>query len=111
MNFWTPEFSSWGGPADELDTSSMPWYARYDYVEVYDYNFNTRGFDFRWRDDFNSLNEDRWRVSNGWSFEQNSSRFLKNNVYVENGKLVLKMEKNDYEGLPVDNGTYVYSNW
>ena len=32
MNFWTPTFHSWGKDLDPVD---MPWYALYDYVEVF----------------------------------------------------------------------------
>ena len=35
MNFWTPTFHSWGQGFDPAD---MPWYALYDYVEVFTYN-------------------------------------------------------------------------
>lgn len=94
MNFWTPTFAGWGDNMD--DPATMPWFARYDWVEVFDYDAANDKFVWRWRDDFNTLNLDRWRVSNGWSFNQNSSLFLKPNTYVDNGKLVLKMEKNDY---------------
>lgn len=106
MNFWTPEFSPWGDNMD--DESTMPWTTRYDWVEVYDYNEANDSFSLRWKDKFDTLDLDRWRVSAGWSFEQNSSRFLESNVYVENSKLVLKMEVNGYQDLPVDNTAYVY---
>ena len=35
MNFWTPTFHAWGQGFDPAD---MPWYALYDYVEVFTYN-------------------------------------------------------------------------
>ena len=35
MNFWTPEFESWG---KGLDAKDMPWYLLFDYVETYNYN-------------------------------------------------------------------------
>jgi hypothetical protein len=63
MSFWTP-----GWAADHLeDDSSMPWYTRYEYVEVYDYkglNVETGEdeFELRFRDDFDgdSIDTDRW---------------------------------------------------
>ena len=38
MNFWTPTWNNWGGGRND---STMPWYAKYDYVEAYDYDVNT----------------------------------------------------------------------
>ena len=35
MNFWTPTFHSWGAGFNPID---MPWYALYDYVEVFTYD-------------------------------------------------------------------------
>ena len=94
MNFWTPEFSPWGDNMD--DEATMPWYTRYDWVEVYDYDAVNEDFVLRWRDNFDSLDLSRWRLSNGWSFGQNSSVFMADNSYVDAGNLVLKMEINDY---------------
>ena len=95
MNFWTPCWSPWG---DNLDDSSMPWYVEYDYVETYDYDINTKAFNLRFRDDFDgsSINTSRWYVSDNWGFQDNSSLFVKDHVYQQNGNLVLKMEKNYY---------------
>jgi len=80
MNFWTPTFSGWG---DGRNDSTMPWYTEYDYVEVYSYNWGTKGFDFAWRDDFNNswIDTSRWYVSDGWGFESNSCTFFKSQVY------------------------------
>ena len=49
MNFWTPTNHKWG---DGLDDKDMPWFALYDYVEVFSWNERTNEFDFTWRDDF-----------------------------------------------------------
>ena len=35
MNFWTPTFQGWG---DNFSDWDMPWYTRYDYVQVETYN-------------------------------------------------------------------------
>ena len=91
MNFWTPTFAGWG---DNFNDSGMPWFTRYDWVEVYRYNSNTKGFDFEWRDDFDSFDYSRWLKSDGWGFDSNSSTFFASNVYTENGNLVLKMNYN-----------------
>ena len=88
MNFWTPTFHSWGKGFDAAD---MPWYVLYDYVEVYKYNAERNEFDLDWRDDFNAFDTTRWHKASG-SFETNSSTFSPENVYTENGNLVIKME-------------------
>ena len=71
MNFWTPEFDYWGRGRND---STMPWYARYDYVEAWDYNVDTQQFSLRFRDDFDFLDESIWRATYG-GFESNSSTF------------------------------------
>ena len=88
MNFWTPTFHSWGKGFDPAD---MPWYVLYDYVEVYNYNSDSKSFDLDWRDDFNRFDQHRWHKASG-SFETNSSTFYPQNVYTDNGNLVIKME-------------------
>ena len=90
MNFWTPNWETW---ASGRDDSTMPWYTRYDYVEAYDYDVGTKEFTMRFRDDFNTLNHDIWHVVNDWTFPENSSTFMENHTYVEDGKLVFKLDK------------------
>ena len=100
MNFWTPEWEAWGGGRDD---STMPWYTHYDWVEAYDYDEATDSFDLRFRDDFDFLDNNIWRVSNNWTFEANSSRFMETHTYVHDGKLILKMdhELNDQQPNPI----------
>ena len=70
----------------------MPWYTRYDYVEAYSWDAQN-GYNLMWRDDFDTLDTARWNVANGWSYANNSSSFIRPNVYVKDGKLVLRMNK------------------
>ena len=88
MNFWTPTFHSWG---HGLDTSDMPWFLLYDYVEVHNWNHETNEFELLWRDDFDNFDDNRWHKASG-GFDANSSVFHPNNVSVKAGNLVLKME-------------------
>ena len=92
MNFWTPCWSPWN---DYFDDVAMPWYAKYDFVEVYDYDQNKKEFNLKWRDDFNTFDSKKWYASDNWGFENNSSLFMSSQVYVEDGNLVLKMDYND----------------
>merc|ERR1711974_534137 len=96
MNFWTPMWNDWGGGRND---STMPWFARYDYVEAYDWS-ETEGFTLRFRDDFDTLDYTRWRVSENWGFNDNSSLFVEEHTYVENGNLVLKMDKYKHDFMP-----------
>ena len=73
MNFWTPTWSPW---SDFFDDSEMPWYAKYDFVEIYDYDLSTKDFKLRWRDDFDHWDEKKWYTSDNWGFENNSSLFM-----------------------------------
>ena len=72
MNFWTPTFDSW---SQDFNPDDMPWYALYDYVETYTWSGSGNSFDFYWRDDFDTFDENRWVKSDGWSFDDNSSTF------------------------------------
>ena len=92
MNFWTPMWSPWN---DFFDDAEMPWYAKYDFVEVYDYDQSSKQFNLRWRDDFNTWDTKKWYASDNWGFDNNSSLFKSSQVYVEDGNLVLKMDYND----------------
>lgn len=92
MNFWTPMWSPWN---DYFDDAAMPWYAKYDFVEVYDYDHSSKSFNLRWRDDFNTWDTKKWYASDNWGFDNNSSLFMSSQVYVEDGSLVLKMDYND----------------
>lgn len=100
MNFWLPNFDKWSRGFDPVE---MPWYARYDYVEYWEYVppqdwAATAGanqwhpFKFGWRDDFDTLDLDRWYPSNDWTFNENNVTFWRDQVYTENGELVLKLE-------------------
>ena len=106
MNFWLPNFSDWNQGFDPVD---MPWYARYDYVEYWEYVpeadwATTEGankwhpFKKVWRDDFDTFDTSRWKASDDWTFGVNDVTFWASQVYTEDGALVLKMEPRD--GVP-----------
>lgn len=95
MNFWTPTFHAWGA---DMESDDMPWYLLFDYVEVYNYNADSKDFELGWRDDFNEFNQERWMKGTG-TFEANSSIFAPNNVFVKDGSLVIKMEHDDHHVL------------
>ena len=90
MNFWTPTFWSWH---DGFEADGMPWYAEYDWVEVHDYDEKSKTFTQRWKDEFNSIDYSRWEVASSGSFQQNTCEWSRDNVYTQDGHLVLKMDK------------------
>jgi hypothetical protein len=60
-------WDDWGSGRDD---STMPWYAKYDFVETYTYDQESDSFSLNWRDDFSGeLDPKRWRISDNWSFE------------------------------------------
>jgi beta-glucanase (GH16 family) len=97
MNFWTPTFDAWGQGFEPKD---MPWYCIYDYVETYTYNADTNGFDFHWKDDFNTFDSKRWHKSDATTFDHNSTTFRAEQAFTHGGNLVLKLENDDHS--PVD---------
>ena len=92
MNFWTPTFEPWNKGFNAKD---MPWYLLFDYVETYNYNHETGGFDFNWKDDFDVFDSHKWQKSDNTTFNFNNTTFRASQSYVEKGKLVLKMEPDD----------------
>ena len=99
MNFWTPTFESWG---KGLDAKDMPWYLLYDYVETYTYNHETGGFDFNWKDDFDTFDTNRWHKSDNTTFDANSTTFRASQAYVEKGNLVLRMQPDEHHDMHGD---------
>ena len=66
MNFWVPTFHSWH---KGFNPSDMPWYAQYDWVAYDEYDHNSKSFRHKWKDDFNSIDYGRWRVTDHGGFE------------------------------------------
>lgn len=91
LNFWSPTYGGWG---DNFTDEGMPWYAKFDYVEVETYNEETGEFEPHWREDFEGTrwNWSRWSKMNGWGYSSSSSDFNSDNAYLEDGCLVIKME-------------------
>jgi hypothetical protein len=114
MNFWIPNFHDWNEGFDPDD--GMPWYARYDYVEYWEYvpqaDWPTTDganqwhpFKQTWRDDFDTFDETRWVASEDWTFSVNEVTFWESQVYTEDGSLVLKLEPRDGAGTDGDDNS------
>ena len=103
INFWQPTFN-WG---EGFDESKLPIFTKYDYLEAYSYNKDTKEFEFAFRDDFNSFNHDMWYTEEGNTFNSNNCNFYGSQAYTEDGKMVLKMEKN-FHAQKNESGQHVH---
>jgi hypothetical protein len=96
MNLWASENENWTGP---WDPSIMPLDSQYDYVKCYNYtpgNGNTgtnNNFTLAWEDHFDTLDLDRWNISEFDGFGNNHCEFRSSSVEVENGYLYLQLEE------------------
>ena len=89
MNIWPPNFSIWG---DNFNPNDFPFIAQYDYVKVWSYNWDNKGFDYMWGDDFDNFDYTRWVKSNNWTFDGNKCTFSWDNVFTQNGNLNLRLD-------------------
>jgi hypothetical protein len=90
MNVWSATWSPWGDGFNP--GADFPIVAQYDYVKVWSYNYNNKGFDYMWTDDFNSFDYSRWQKSNGWTFDGNRVTFSWDNVFTMNGALNMRLD-------------------
>ena len=90
FNLWASKTASWTG---KWTPENLPIEQHIDYVRVYSYNPDTKGFEFKWQDDFEgvALDYSRWSEGN-WEMERVMYRDL--NIRVENGYAKLRL---DYE--------------
>jgi hypothetical protein len=51
-------------------------------------------FELRFKEDFDTFDTDRWRKSS-YAIGDSNAKFEPENAYIEDGKLVLKMERAD----------------
>lgn len=85
FNAWISDTPAWVG---NIDKKALPNYQYVDWVQYSSYNESTNDFTLEWRDDFNTFDKKRWKKAD-WTFEGNEVNFVHENVYIQNGKLVL----------------------
>jgi len=85
FNAWISSTPAWVG---NIDKTAMPAYQYVDWITYSSYNKATKDFTEKWRDDFNFFDKKRWKKGD-WTFEGNEVDFVEENVFIENGKLVL----------------------
>lgn len=90
FNLWASKSAGWTG---KWAPENLPIEQHIDYVRVYAYNADTKGFTLSWQDDFegDALDYSRWSEGN-WEMERVMYRDL--NIRVENGYAKLRL---DYE--------------
>ncbi|MFA9388847.1 MAG: family 16 glycosylhydrolase [Prolixibacteraceae bacterium] len=85
FNAWISSSPGWVG---SIDREALPRFQYIDWVEYYSYNDSSEDFTLEWRDDFNTFNSSRWAKAQ-WTFNGNEVDFVKENAFIEDGKLVL----------------------
>ena len=90
FNLWASKTPSWTG---KFTGEGLPVEQHIDYVRVYSYDPATKGFVFKWQDDFDgdAIDYSRWSEGN-WEMENVMYRDL--NIRVEHGLVKLRL---DYE--------------
>merc|ERR1712223_2334001 len=80
-----------------MGDAGAPYYTDVDYVEVHRYDEGTKTFLLNFRDDFDTYDQNRWASSDNKTWEGKDSTLKKENAYVKDGRVYLRMDKNsDY---------------
>jgi beta-glucanase (GH16 family) len=92
MNLWISNSISWAGTFND---TIIPVHSGYEYVKYYSYNAQKKEFKIKWTDNFDEWDSQRWAKADH-TFEENLCDFLPENVRIENGVLVLTLNKSRY---------------
>merc|ERR1712156_950868 len=77
-----------------INAGEMPFYTEVEHVKVYSYDEGE--FNLLFHDKFTSLDEvSRWGKGNNKNGQGTGSTIMANNTYVEDGRLMLKVDKAD----------------
>jgi len=74
----------------DINAGEMPFYTEIERVKVYSYDDGA--FNLLFDDKFTSLDESRWGKGNNKTWQGTGSTIMANNTYVEDGRLVLKVD-------------------
>ena len=98
MNIWNPVYTDWVG---FWNPDIIPRFSYYDYVSYSGYtpgegdNGTDSNFTFFWKDDFDSFDNNRWEKSDDHTWGGNQSLFIDDNIFFENGNLILCLTNED----------------
>ncbi|NWF90117.1 MAG: family 16 glycosylhydrolase [Ignavibacteriaceae bacterium] len=101
MDIWQPSYVNWSGQFDER---VLPVFAHYDWASYSAYtpgvgNTGTNNnFTLQWKDEFDSLDNNRWEKYTG-TFDGNNCDFVPENVVLQNGKMILCLTKENPLGF------------
>ena len=107
FNIWSSESADWVGQFDE---SKLPLFQFINWVKVYKYTpgqgENGSDFTLDWTDNFDTFDDSRWAKGN-WSFDGNRVDLTPNNIYSQDGMLILALTRKGQESfngqVPKDN--------
>jgi hypothetical protein len=91
MDIWQPSYITWSG---QLDDRVLPVFAYYDWASYSVYtpdagNIGTgNNFTLQWKDEFDSLDHNRWEKYTG-TFAGNNCDFIPENVVLQDGSMIL----------------------
>ncbi|MEW5925195.1 MAG: family 16 glycosylhydrolase [Candidatus Zixiibacteriota bacterium] len=95
MDIWQPSYIMWSG---QLDDRVLPVFAYYDWASYSAYtpdagNIGTgNNFTLQWKDEFDSLDHNRWEKYSG-TFNGNNCDFVPENVVLQEGAMILCLTK------------------
>lgn len=107
FNLWASESVDWVGPWDD---NKLPVFQFINWVKKYSYTPgqgpNGSDFTLDWTDNFDTFNSQRWSKGN-WSFGGNRVDLTPNNIYAQDGMIILALTKKGQERfdgqVPQDN--------
>jgi len=98
MNIWNPIYADWVGA---WNSDIIPRFSYYDYVSYSEYTPGEgdggtgSNFTFSWKDDFDSFDNSRWEKSDDHTWGGNQSLFIDDNIFFQNGNLILCLTNED----------------
>lgn len=100
MDVWQPSYVNWSG---QLDDRVLPVFAYYDWASYSAYTpgagttGSSNNFTLQWKDEFDSLDQNRWEKYTG-TFDGNNCDFIPENVVLQDGKMILCLTKENPVG-------------
>ncbi len=91
LNTWIPQWANWAG---DWNQDALPAFTFYDYVSYSSFtpgsgsNGTSNNFTSQWKDDFDSLNTERWEKATH-TFSGNLVDFEPQNIVFSDGNLIL----------------------
>ena len=93
FNLWSTHLENWAGEFKDHvlpveHTIQSITYSSYTPNET----FKGKPFKFAWKDNFDRIEQNRWRMAD-WTFPENLAQFTPRNIKNKNGKLIIRLNK------------------